>query len=95
MLNQTVPGVTQDTAVHGESFFQGFVAVIAQAPVITNGYQEQVKSGCLVTEVVDVVFTDQPLIYPAELLRNLAKHVRDYGLLVYCHDDLLHWLRIR
>ncbi len=95
MVNKTVPGVAQDTGVHGESFSQGFVAVVAQSPVITDRYQEQVQSSCLVTEVIDVVFTDQPVIYPAELLRNQAEHVRKYGLLVYCHDDLLHWLRVR
>jgi len=48
-----------------------------------------------VTEVVDAVFTDQAVISPAELIRNLANHVRVYRLFNYCHDDLLHWLMVR
>ena len=78
----------QDAVIHGQPPTDGGISVIAQAPGIGHGDQEQVKGCCAMAAAVDVVVMDQPLIDPAELFGDFADTLRANRMFGY-HGGLL------
>jgi hypothetical protein len=60
---------------HGETLTEGAISVITQALGIGDGDQKEIESTGVGAELIDIAFTDQALIDPAEL----AGHVPQLG----------------
>jgi hypothetical protein len=60
---------------HGEALTEGAIGVITQALGIGDGDQKEIEGTGMRAELIDIAFTDQALIDPAEL----AGHVPQLG----------------
>lgn len=95
LLRQAAPGSSKITFLHGKPGHQRLVAIVAEPSAITDSDKEQIQRRCLVTDMVEIPFTDQAVVDPTELLRDPADKVRVNRLLVDRHTNLLgdSWLR--
>jgi hypothetical protein len=63
----------QGDCIHGKPFADRGVGVIAQALAVGDSDQKKIERCRLVTADVDMAVTDQAVVDPAELLRNVAQ----------------------
>jgi len=79
---QVFSGSLEGLDIHGKTAHEGGLRVVAQALVICHGYKEEVEGGGRMSARFDAALTDQAVIHPAELLRDLSDAVWTNGVLL-------------
>ena len=72
-LDECLSSLTQYREGHGQALAQGWLRVETQSLGIGHGHKEQVEGARRVTQLIDMVVTDEALIHPAALLGHLPE----------------------